>query len=49
MDRERTARVVGVGVACVAMFAAWRTLGWPAPAISAALGFLAYHVVAAER
>ncbi len=49
MDRERAARVVGFGVAFAAMFAAWRALGWPAPAISAALGFIAYRLIAAER
>lgn len=43
--RETTARMVGTAVALLAMFAAYRVIGWPAPAVSVALGFAAYWLL----
>jgi len=45
--RERVARLVGVGVALLAMILAWRSIGWPAPGVSIALGFGAYWLTRA--
>jgi hypothetical protein len=42
--RETTARWVGIGVAFVAMLLFWRSIRWPAPAISAAIGYGAYRL-----
>ena len=43
-ERERNARLLGVATAVAAMAAAGSTIGWPAPGISAALGFIVYRL-----
>jgi hypothetical protein len=46
--REIAARLAGAAVALCAMALAWRLLGWPAPAVSVALGFGAYLMARAR-
>ena len=41
-ERERNARLLGIATAVAAMAAAGLMIGWPAPGISAALGFIVY-------
>ena len=43
------ARLIGVGVALGVMAVLFRTIGWPAPGIAAAIGFGAYLLARGPR
>ena len=43
--RETASIVVGAATALAAMGCFWMAIGWPAPAISVAVGWIAYRLV----
>ena len=43
--RETASIAVGAATALVAMGSFWLTIGWPAPAISVTVGWVAYRLV----